>query len=55
MAGQVSHHRSAEHDAEPVRDPHHAGGGQGDLEGVVGGDDFFGFGIDDVVGHCGAN
>lgn len=55
MASQVSHHCTAEHDAEPVGDSHQAGGGQGDLEGVVGGDDFFGFGIDDVVGHCGAN
>ena len=55
MASQVGHHRTAEHDAEPVGDPHHAGGGDGLFEGFEGGDDFFGFGIDDVVGHCGAN
>lgn len=54
---EVSNHSTAEHDAEPVGSlvSQHATGGEGDLERVVGGDDFGGFGIDDVVGHGGAN
>ncbi len=56
MAGQVGDHCSAEHDAEAVGAiAHHADGGDGGLEGVVFSDDDFGFGIDDVVGHGGAN
>lgn len=54
MASEVSYHCTADDDAEAVGDPHHADGGQGLLEGVIGGDGYFGFGIDDAVGHGGA-
>ena len=51
MAVEVSYHSTAEDDAEAVGDPHHAGGGDSHLEGFVGGDCDFGFGIDDAVVH----
>ena len=55
MAGEVNYHRSAEDDTEAVGDSHHATGGDGLFEGLVFGDDDFGFGVDDSVGHmcCG--
>lgn len=54
MASQVGHHRTAEDDADAVGAiAHHADGGDGLFEGLVGGDGDFGFGIDDVVGHGG--
>lgn len=53
VAGEVSHHRSAEDDAEAVGDSHHSTGGDGLFEGLVFSDDDFGFGIDDSVGHVG--
>lgn len=55
VAGEVGNHRTAEDDAEPVGDPHHADGGEGFLKGAVRGDGEVGFGIDDVVTHGGAN
>ncbi len=54
VAGEVGNHRSAEDDAEPVGSiAHHSAGGDGLLEGFIFGDNGFGFGVDDAVGHCG--
>ncbi len=54
VAVEVGDHRSAEDDAEAVGAiGHHSASGDGLFEGLVGGDDDFGFGVDDVVGHCG--
>ena len=50
---EVRNHRTAEHDADAVGSlaRQHTAGGECDFEGIVGGDDFGGFGIDDIVGH----
>lgn len=54
MASQVGNHSTAEDDADAVGAiAHHPHCGDGLFEGLVGGEDDFGFGIDDVVGHCG--
>lgn len=52
---EVGDHSTAEDDAEAVGSlgRQHSAGRESDLERIVGGDDFGGFGIDDIVGHCG--